>query len=227
MSQVIGGRRSGFGIVSAMACYQHFGVRAAILYNAVVSRPNRIGLLFSLAPLALTAVLAQSLPDQAPKQQTDFDMEEPLERPVVLPSAALDALKTSNLSAQMLRSCAEDAEITIDQIPASWFVGSWIQLSGDPSSGLVVRAQNGCFWGAHITQFWLLSRIGANYRVVFTGRADSFRVLSTGTNGFRDVQLVFIMKAGAEGHLVTFKYADGEYKESNTKIERDGDEDDE
>ncbi len=152
-------------------------------------------------------------------------MEEPLESPVVLPSGALDALKTSKLSAEMLRDCAADADISVTQVPTSWFVASWIELSGGRSSGLVVRAQHGCFWGAHITQFWLLSKAKANYRVVFTGRADGLRVLSNRTNGYRDVQLIFIMQAGAEANLVTFKYEDGEYKESNSKTERSKDND--
>lgn len=187
-------------------------------------QPARIGFIFG-AVVLLTVIpsVAQSEPRHAPKQQTSFDTEEPLERPVVLPSEALEALRTSKLSAQMLRDCAEDADINVSQVPASWFVGSWIELSGAQSSGLVVRAQHGCFWGAHIVQFWLLSKVGGNYRVVFTGRADEFRVLSTRTNGYRDVQLIFIMRAGAKFDLVTFKYASGEYTESDSKTERPND----
>ena len=129
-------------------------------------------------------------------------------------------MENSKLSAAMLRDCAEDEGLNVSEIPASWFVGSWIELSGAHSSGLVVRAEHGCFWGAHITQFWLLSKVGANYRVVFTGRADAFRVLSTRTDGYRDVQLIFAMQAGAEINYVTFKYTNGEYTEWDSKTER-------
>jgi hypothetical protein len=180
----------------------------------------RIGFVFTIIPLLVLIPSAiQSEPHRTPKQQTDFDMEMPLERPVVLPSGALRALRTSNLSAGMLRDCAENEGVDVNQIPASWFVSSWIDLSGARSSGLVVRAEHGCFWGAHITQFWLVSKAGAHYRVVFTGKADAFRVLATRTSGYRDVQLIFAMQAGAEINYVTFKYTDGEYRESDNRTE--------
>ena len=87
-----------------------------------------------------------------------------------------------------------------------------------------IRAGGGCetrlFLGAHITQFWLLSKNGDNYDVVFTGRADGFRVLSKQTNGYRDVQLIFAGQAGAVITFVTFEYANGEYVESDSRTER-------
>jgi hypothetical protein len=146
-------------------------------------------------------------------------MEEPFERPIVLPSGALEALETSKLSADMLRDCAESEGIKVSEIPASWFVGSQIELRGLRSSGLVVRGEHGCFWGAHITQFWLLSKAGTNYHVVFTGRADGFCILSKRTNGYPDLQLIFVGKAGAEITSVTFEYGIGGYTESDRKTE--------
>ena len=164
--------------------------------------------------------VAQSEPHHALKEQTNFDVETPLQHPVVLPSGALNALKTSKLSANMLRDCAENDGIKMDQVPSSWFAASWIELSGGQSSGLVVRAEAVCFLGAHITQFSLLSKVDSNYHVVFAGNADGFRVLSTRTGSFRDVQLIFVMQAGGEINYVTFKYANGEYKESGSRTER-------
>ena len=170
--------------------------------------------------LALTFCVAQSEPHDAPKQQASFGTEGQFDHPAVLPSGALKALETSKLSAEMLRECAVNEGIKVSEIPASWFVGSWIELSRGRSSGLAVRAEHGCFWGAHIAQFWLLSKTGPNYYVVFTGRADGFRVLSKRTNGYRDVQLILATQAGAELTYVTFEYANGEYAESESRTER-------
>jgi len=172
--------------------------------------------------LALSLCVAQSEPHHASKQQTSFSAGEEFEHPVVLPSAALKALETSKLSAEMLRDCAVNDGMKVNEIPASWFVGSWIELSRGRSSGLVVGAPKpGCFWGAHITQFWLLSKNGDNnYNVVFAGRADGFGVLSKRTNGYRDVQLIFATQAGAQITYVTFEYANGEYRESESRTER-------
>jgi hypothetical protein len=183
---------------------------------------KRIRFILKTIPLlALSLCVAQSEPQDASKQQTSFSAGEEFEHPVVLPSAALKALETSKLSAGMLRDCAVNEGIKVNEIPASWFVGSWIELSRGRSSGLVVGAPKpDCFWGAHITQFWLLSKNGDNYNVVFTGRADGFSVLSKRTNGYCDVQLVFVGRAGAEITYVTFEYANGEYAESDSRTER-------
>lgn len=183
---------------------------------------RRIGFILKITPLlALSLCVAQSEPHHASKQQTIFSAGEEFEHSVVLPSAALKALGTSKLSAEMLRDCAVDEGIKVNEIPTSWFIGSWIELSRGRSSGLVVGAPKpGCFWGAHITQFWLLSKNGDNYNVVFTGRADGFSVLSKRTNGYRDVQLIFAAQAGAEITYVTFEYANGEYRESESRTER-------
>ena len=182
---------------------------------------KRIRFILKIIPLlALSLCVAQSEPRHASKQQTSFSAGEEFEHPVVLPSGALKALETSKLSAEMLRDCAVDEGIKVNEIPASWFVGSGIELRRGRSSGLVVGAKHGCFWGAHITQFWLLSKNGANYYVVLTGRADGFRVLSKRTNGYCDVQLIFVAQAGAEITYVTFEYANGEYVESDSRTER-------
>lgn len=183
---------------------------------------KHIRLIVKIVPLlALSLCVAQSEPHDESKQQTTFSAGEEFEHPVVLPSGALKALETSKLSAQMLRDCAVNEGIKVNEIPASWFVGSWIELGRGRSSGLVVGAPKpDCFWGAHITQFWLLSKNGDNYNVVFTGRADAFSVLSKRTNGYCDVQLIFVGQAGAQITYVTFEYANGEYVESDSKTER-------
>lgn len=186
------------------------------MYNATVSK--RIRLILRIIPLLLPALcVAQSEPHDVPIHL--FGTEGQFEHPVALPSGALAALKTSKLSAAALRDCAADEGIKVSAIPTSWFVGSWIELSGGRSSGLVVRAEHGCFFGAHIAQFWLLSKSGANYQIVFTGKADGFRILSKRTEGYHDVQLIFAGQAGAEITYVTFVYANGEYTESESRTE--------
>jgi hypothetical protein len=184
-----------------------------------VSKRNR--LILKIIPLlALSICVAQSEPHNSSGQQTSFSAGEEFEHPVALPSGALKALETSKLSAAMLRGCAVDEGIKVNEIPASWFVASWIELRRDRSSGLVVRAKPPCFWGAHVTDFWLLSRTGANYYVIFTGRADAFRVLPGRANGYPKVQLIFAAQAGAVITYVTFDYVNGEYTESDSSTER-------
>jgi hypothetical protein len=109
---------------------------------------KRIRFILKIIPLlALSLCVAQSEPHDASKQQTIFSAGEEFEHPVVLPSAALKALETSKLSAEMLRDCALDEGIKVSEIPASWFVGSWIELSRGRSSRAGSRSQTRLFLG--------------------------------------------------------------------------------
>lgn len=168
-------------------------------------------------------MLAQPGSHGGKSQQTNFGVEEEFDRPVALPAAALEALKASKLSAGMLRDCAQNDGVDINQIPTSWFVASEVELSRGRSSGLVVRGEHRCFFGAHIIQFWVLSKSGETYRVVFTGKADGMEVLRHRTHGYRDLQLTIVTQAGREINVVTFKYVDGEYRESDSRTEHQND----
>lgn len=148
-----------------------------------------------------------------------FATEDPFPNPIVVPSEALAAIKTAADSADILRDCAQNEGIRVADVPASWFLGSQFELSKGRTSGLIVRAEHGCLLGAHITQFWVLAKSQAGYQSVFTGRADALSVLRHRTNGYRDVQLIFVMKAGAEIQYVTFQYSDGAYRLSGRRTE--------
>src|SRR5580658_3796193 len=88
---------------------------------------KRIRFILKIIPLlALSLCVAQSEPHDASKQQTIFSAGEEFEHPVVLPSAALKALETSKLSAEMLRDCALDEGIKSARSlrRGSWALGS-------------------------------------------------------------------------------------------------------
>ena len=162
--------------------------------------------------------VAQSQPyDQRRPQQTRFGVEEAFQRPVSLPAGALQSLRAGKASDDILQDCAQKEGIQVRDIPASWFVASEIELHRGLSSGLVVRGEHGCLLGAHITQFWVLANSGAEYRVVFSGRADGLDVLPTRTNGFRDLQLVFVMDHGASIQYVKFRYSASTYQVSGRR----------
>ena len=145
------------------------------------------------------------------KQQTSFGVEEPFQHPVPLPKKALESMNAVAQSAAELKSCADAEGVNERDIPNNRFMASEVSLSERPLSGLVVRGQGSCFLGAHVTQFWVISKKAENYRTLFTARADQLNILKTVTNGFHDLQLVFVMEAGASIEYVTFHYKDGGY----------------
>jgi len=151
---------------------------------------------------------------QHSREQTEFGAEGAFRRPVPLPAAALEALRTAKFPDSTLQDCAEQAGIRVEDIPASWFVASELQLSRAGQPGLIVRGENRCLWGAHIVQFWVLAKSATRHNVVLGGRADGLEVLPTYTNGYRDLQLVLLMRAGATTEYVRFRYSGGEYHAS-------------
>jgi hypothetical protein len=179
-------------------------------------------LVVSIALLLLVSngsIMAQKDKSHTNTQEQTFGTEGSFERPIAISASALSSLKADKQSAGILRDCAEQERIRVADIPSSWFVGSTIALTNDGSSGLVVRGEHPCLLGAHITQFWVLAESAGGYRSLFTARADGLTFLSHRTNGYRDLQLVFVMKAGAEIQYVTFHYVNGSYRFSRRRIE--------
>jgi hypothetical protein len=152
-------------------------------------------------------------------QRQDFGVEDPMPNAVTMPPSAIEAIRRSPESQESLRYCMQQERRSARDIPASWFSASQIDFTGSPQSGLVVRG-NGCFLGAHITQFWVLAKTATGFRSMFTARADGITVLPTRTNGYRDLQLVFVMAAGNEIQRVTLQYRKGAYRVAGRKIER-------
>jgi len=152
-------------------------------------------------------------------EQTSFGAEGDFQEPVPLPADALQSLRVSKNSDDLLDECAGQVGIPTAEIPASWFVASEFRLSRISSSGLVVRGEHECLGGGHISQFWVLAKSAAGYRIVFRGRADALSILPTRTNGCRDLELVIVTQAGAYVDHVKFRYSKGTYHVSGHRME--------
>ena len=162
---------------------------------------------------------AQSSRKPQHPEQTRFGVEDEVHKPILLPDAALNAIVETPGPDGILKQCAEEAGIEVREIPAAWFAASEVSLTHSPHSGLVIRGENACLRGAHITQFWVLEEQSAGtYKVVFTGRADALDVLPTSLNGHRDLQLMFVMQAGAYVDYVRFRYSNEAYRKSGHRL---------
>ena len=112
--------------------------------NSVWSKEFCGSNLSALALVAVGAVLclphvltAQHAKPKEQKEQSDFGIEleaVPIQRPVTLRRAALDALSKE----ASVASCLENEGLSSEELPANWFVASEIHLDGATESDLVV-----------------------------------------------------------------------------------------
>jgi len=156
-------------------------------------------------------------------EQNHFCVECSIEHPVPLPPAALKTLQGTNDKNgehNELERCAKEDGISVRDIPEPWFVASETTLKKGEAPGLVVQANNACLWGAHIGPFWLLAGSNAGYRLLFAGRADGFDVLEHVTNGYPDIELVFLLQAGSFIGHSKFCYKDGNYQLCGKRTEQ-------
>jgi len=177
----------------------------------------------ALALLLPILALPLGSQDTPSREQTHFCVECEADHPVRLSAAALETLqvtKDDNGEHDELERCAQDQGLAVRDIPESWFVASPLTLSAGKVSGLVVQAKNACLWGAHIGPFWLLDRSDAGYRLIFSGRADGFDILRHRTNGYPDIELVFVLEAGKFIGYSKFCYAGDKYRLCGKRRER-------
>lgn len=140
-------------------------------------------LLFTLLPFAT----AQKQPKHS-REQTVFQLELPFEHPTPLPADVLQRLRADERNRQSFETCANRGKLK--EIPAKWFVASEVSLKDDEPSGLVVKAENACLWGANIGPFWVFRRATEGYELVLNESALGLELLSTRTNGYRDIRLL-------------------------------------
>jgi hypothetical protein len=150
-------------------------------------------------------------------EQTGFSVEQdfaPVEKPEVLPTEALPVLAQE----VGVASCLEGNELPVDRLPAYWFVASRIHLGGHDETDYVVlpnltvnpESSALCFLGANTGQFWIVRKTPKGYRLLLSVRTHSLDILSSRSNGLRDIEAetVFVR----ESTITLFKFDGSQYK---------------
>jgi hypothetical protein len=158
-----------------------------------------------LAPLAV--VLGQ-IPSEKVKPQTLFQLGAKFRHPSPLPVSVLETLRADASNQQLFESCPTRG--SRHAIPSSWFVAAEVELKHGESSDLVVRAENGCFWGANIGPFWVFRYTNIGYELVLNASALGLELLDTRTNGYRDIRLS--SASGGNVRSTVFKFTGGKYR---------------
>jgi hypothetical protein len=146
-------------------------------------------------------LIAQHTNANDQKEQSEFGIElevNPILRPVELSQAALDALSKD----KRVVFCLKRNGLSPEELPANWFIASEIHLNGPNERDLVVLpsgrlpntpagkiSQNACLVGANTAQMWVLRKNQNGFQLVLSQIGLGMSVLSTRTNGLRDIQL--------------------------------------
>lgn len=149
-----------------------------------------------------------------PSEQTRFGLEESMVRPVPVPPTVLAILKDD---AEVRSSGCRDQAESADEVSASWFEASQIHLDGSDELDLLVKAKNGCLFGANIGPFWIFRNTRKGYQLVLNVSALGVQLLRSRTNGYRDVSAGAV--AGGKAVSVIFKFDGRKYQQGQTKSE--------
>jgi hypothetical protein len=143
---------------------------------------------------------AQHAEPTGQKEQSEFNIgaDMPMQRPIILPRAALDALSRD----ERVASCLEHEGLSAEKLTGNWFVASEIHLDGPNETDLIVLpggrlpdtpageiSPNACFLGANTAQMWVLRETQNGFKLVLSQIGLDMSVLATRTNGFRDIEV--------------------------------------
>jgi hypothetical protein len=152
------------------------------------------------------------------RQQTNFGSEVDVQQPVKVPLSFRSQLSKDDK--HKLERCQSEADLNLKK--QSWsdhFVGSSLTVRNriGELDLLVVQGDSGCFWGAHNTQFWILSKKkGAppnSYRKLFEIRSDGLGISPRAKNIHPDVEVV--SHTAVEGFTSKYRYLRGRYRETS------------
>jgi hypothetical protein len=148
------------------------------------------------------------------QEQIRFGLEESVNHPIPVPDLVLAALKTDS---EVRTSRCVDEDQPSPTVSASWFEASQIHLDGPGEIDLLVKAKNGCLFGANIGPFWIFRKTQRGYELVLNVSALGLELLPSRTNGHKDVSAVAV--AGGEAVTVIYKFNGRRYQESGNKVE--------
>ena len=140
------------------------------------------------------------------REQTTFGAEEEIVHPVPIPKDVLQILRSNERNQRLLAKGQKP-----DEMPASWFVASEINLKDDSMSDLIVMAVESRLLGANIVPFWNFRNTLQGHELALTVSALSLEVLDTKTNGYRDIRTS--AATAKSGYTIIFKFDGKEYRE--------------
>src|ERR1044072_8797323 len=130
-------------------------------------------------------------------EQTTFNAEEPVRRPVTLPQSVLGILARD----ERVRACYSHEDEGAFAIK-NWFVAASVRLGGASGRrGYVVLPKGGCLLGADINPLWAFAPEGRGHKLVLQTTALALTFERKRTRGYHDISIsaasaVIVYEAG-------------------------------
>jgi hypothetical protein len=168
----------------------------------------------SRCSLVATFLLVSASLSSQGVEQTSFSAEESsVRRPVRLPNAVLELLR----SHESVSECLAQREVSDEQL-RSWFAASTIKLNDDSYRDYVVvptRREN-CLTGANIMPFWVIAGSKDGPKLVLQVNVHDLRILRTSHGELRDIHLISLTASDVSESYLHFK--DGKYQLAQSSV---------
>lgn len=177
-------------------------------------RWKRVGCVVVVVGLLATAAKSNQARKNVPQEQTNFGLEENVTRPVSIPQGVLSILVDDS---EVRTSGCVASDQTADKISASWFEASQIHLDGPKEVDLLVKAKDGCLFGANIGPFWVFRKTQRAYELLLAVSALDVELLPRTTNGHKDISAGAV--AGGKYVSAFYQFDGHRYVEAGSKVE--------
>jgi hypothetical protein len=173
--------------------------------------------MLALVPLGQAQVSDSFIKDEQSRFAVEEIPGEPrVKHPIPIPGVAVETL----LADQGVKSCLKDNPLQTGQSLSSWFVGSSIHLDGPKEMDVVVvpsfrGEESMCFQTpAGIGLFWVFRQNGRRYELVLRTWAGGLQILTSKTNGYRNVRTGTLGQAGRVLANAAFQFDGSRYVEA-------------
>jgi hypothetical protein len=165
------------------------------------------------AAIESSASATTTEPSQNKDSQAIFEAEEPIRLPVPVPDDVLQILRQDERNQKRLAQGQ-----TPSDMPASWFVGSRIDLNDDGLPDLVVMAANPHLLGANIVPFWIFRNTQQGHQLALHAMTLGLEVMKTKTRGYRNIRTTEV--AAGEIFDTVYLFNGSEYRAARRTKER-------
>jgi hypothetical protein len=161
-------------------------------------------------------------------EQSTFAVEEipgeaRVTHPIAVPDGVLAILRTDGA----VKSCLKDNPLGRGQSLSSWFVASQIHLYGVNEADVIVLPslhgeESMCFQSpTGVGLFWVFRHDGQQYKLVLQTWGNGLQILTSKTDGYRNIQTGTVGEAGRVITNVRFRFDGTQYaKDRETTSEQ-------
>jgi len=136
--------------------------------------------------------------------QTIFNLEEDVSKKASIPDAVIAVLKSD----KRVDVCFQEKGKGANE--SEWFEASEIDLNADKRMDLIVKAKDGCLFGANQGPFWVFQNLEDGYQQIFSESGLQLSVLPKKANSFNKIKIskAIAMKPASR----TFSFKNGKYR---------------